>query len=98
MNEQIDLSIIAARDGGVVIYEAKDGDSVLVFGGDPQAATKYLAGRMEGLQGQSPPAEPIPHYGSGTQTGQALGQARFDHLNRPHLVDRLPVNPDGSAA
>lgn len=45
--EQINLSIMAAQDGGLVVYEFSEGtDQTLVFGGDLDATTKYLNNRM----------------------------------------------------
>lgn len=44
--QQITLSIIAAQDGGIVLYEAVDGENVLAFGGDLPSVTKYLEARM----------------------------------------------------
>jgi len=46
MTTQIQISILSGQDGGLVIYETVDDDSVLVFGGDLEAAGKYLTSRM----------------------------------------------------
>lgn len=45
-NVQITVTICVGFDGGIVVYESSHNDSRLVFGGDHEAATKYLAGRM----------------------------------------------------
>ena len=44
----INISILAGQDGGLVVYELVEGETMqtLVFGGDLAAATKYLEGRM----------------------------------------------------
>lgn len=44
--QQINLSILAGQDGGLVVYELVDGEQSLVFGGDLDAVTKYMNGRM----------------------------------------------------
>lgn len=48
-NVQVTLTICAGFDGGIIVYESDHSDSRLVFGGDHEAATKYLAGRMARL-------------------------------------------------
>lgn len=46
MMQQINIFLIAGQDGGLIVYELVDGENVLVFGGDLEASTKYLTGRM----------------------------------------------------
>lgn len=48
-NVQTTVTICAGFDGGIIIYESAQGESRLVFGGDHEAATKYLASRMARL-------------------------------------------------
>lgn len=52
--QQIGLSILAAQDGGLVIYEYINGsEQSLVFGGNLEAATLYLSSRMSRIVVQS---------------------------------------------
>lgn len=60
-NAQITVTIYGGFDGGLVVYESVDGESRLVFGGDHEAATKYLSGRMVGLLGAAEPG-PVATY------------------------------------
>lgn len=45
MIEQLNLTVFAGQDGGLVIYELIDGEQVLVFGGDLEAFSKYMNAR-----------------------------------------------------
>lgn len=53
--QYIQLTIYAAQDGGAVFYETVAGDeygtpdSRLVFGGDLEASSKYLTGRISAM-------------------------------------------------
>mgnify|MGYP005812781201 CR=1 FL=1 len=53
------FTIIAPKDGGIVIYESNEeiGSSV-VFGGNLEEATKYFQGRASALQGNKNKAGP----------------------------------------
>lgn len=43
---QLNISILSAQDGGLVVYEAVEGEQTLVFGGNLDEASKYLHSRM----------------------------------------------------
>ena len=43
---QLNITLLAGLDGGLIVYENVDGEPVLVFGGDLDASTKYLTSRM----------------------------------------------------
>lgn len=45
MNE-LNITILKGRDGGLIVYENIDGESVLIFGGNLEEASKYLSTRM----------------------------------------------------
>lgn len=57
--QYIQLTIYAAQDGGAVFYETLTGDeygtpdSRLVFGGDLDASSKYLTGRIAAMLEES---------------------------------------------
>jgi hypothetical protein len=49
------FTIVAPKDGGIVIYESSsEGESVPVFGGNLEEATRYFNGRATGLQNAPP--------------------------------------------
>ena len=57
-NAQITLTILSGTHGGLIVYETIEGEQHLVFGGDHEAATKYLATRMANLSSEPQEGEP----------------------------------------
>lgn len=55
--DQINLTILSAKDGGVVVYEALD-DQTLVFAGNVKEASDYLSKRV-GMLGTAE-VKPLP--------------------------------------
>ena len=68
----LEFTFVAAAEGGVGIYETLDAESVLVFSGNIEEATKYINGRFASIMvppgtaqrprvmGPPPPAEDQP--------------------------------------
>ena len=79
---QINLTILAGVDGGLIVYENVDGESVLVFGGDLEASTKYLTSRMSKIivSGERKEIAGSVKNGKGRETPISTSLRRLDEL------------------
>lgn len=62
--QQINISILAGQDGGLIVYEAVDGEQVLAFGGNLDEASKYLSSRMSKVIVTGGERREVPHQRS----------------------------------
>lgn len=78
------LTIVAPNDGGIVIYESSaDAESVPVFGGNLEEATRYFQSRATELQSKTAKAENGAHI--------ATVSAKKIHIRPEPLRDLAPV-------